>query len=43
MRTRADEPGEHPKLEQLWQGPAEIICKVSANTYANKQVCQWVG
>ena len=31
-RALTDHLVEHRNLEQLWQGPAEIMCKVSTNT-----------
>ena len=33
VRNRTDQPGLHPKLDGIWQDPAEILCKVSTNTY----------
>ena len=33
VRNRTDQPRLHPKLERIWQGPAEILRKVSTNTY----------
>ena len=33
VRDRTDQPGGHPKLDRIWQGPAEILRKVSTNTY----------
>ena len=33
VRNRTFEPGLHPKLDRRWQGPAEILRKVSTNTY----------
>ena len=32
-RNRTDQPGLHPKLDRIWQGPAEILRQVSMNTY----------
>ena len=33
VRNSNDQPGLHPKLGRIWQGPSEILCKVSTNTY----------
>ena len=33
VQNRTDQPGLHPKLDRIWQGPAEILRKVSTNTY----------
>ena len=33
VRNRTDQPGLHPKLDKIWQGRAEILRKVSTNTY----------
>ena len=33
VRNRTDQPGLHPKLDRIWHGPAEILRKVSTNTY----------
>ena len=33
VRNRTDQPGLHPKLDRIWQGPTEILRKVSTNTY----------
>ena len=34
VQNRTDQPGLHPKLDRIWQVPAEILCKVSTNTYS---------
>ena len=33
VQNRTNQPGLHPKLDRVWQGPAEILRKVSTNTY----------
>ena len=33
VRNRTIQPGLHPKLDRVWQDPAEILRKVSKNTY----------
>ena len=33
VRNRTDQPPLHPKLDRIWPGPAEILCKVSTNAY----------
>ena len=33
VRNRTDQPGLHPKLDRIWQGPADILRKGSTNTY----------
>ena len=33
VQNRADQPGPHPKLDRICQGPAETLCRVSTNTY----------
>ena len=33
VQNRTDQSGLHPKLDRIWQGPAEILRKVSTNTY----------
>ena len=33
MRNEIDQPGLHPKLGRIWHAPAEILSKVSTNTY----------
>ena len=33
VQSRTNHPGLHPKLDRIWQGPAEILCKVSTNAY----------
>ena len=33
VQNRTDQPGVHPKLDRIWQGPAEILRKVSTKTY----------
>ena len=33
MRNRTNQPGLNPKLDRIWQGPAEILRKGSTNTY----------
>ena len=47
VRNTTDQLGPHPKLDRIWQGPAEILHKVSTNRYlANlngKQVILPVG
>ena len=47
VRNRTGEPGLHPKLDRIWQGPAEILRKVSTNTYLvnlnGKEVIMSVG
>ena len=32
VRKESDQPGLHPKLDRMWQGPAETLRKVSRNT-----------
>ena len=34
LRNRTNQPGLHLKLDRIWQGPAEILGKVSTNTYS---------
>ena len=33
VRNRTGQPGLHPKVDRIWQGPAESLRKVSTNTY----------
>ena len=33
VQNRTDQHGLHPKLDRIWQGPAEILRKVCTNTY----------
>ena len=33
VQNRTHQPGLHPKLDWIWQGPAEILRKVFTNTY----------
>ena len=33
MQKGNDQAGLHPKLDRIWQGPAETLSKVSTNTY----------
>ena len=33
VRNRTNQPVLHPKLERIWQGPADILSKASTNTY----------
>ena len=32
VRNRTDQPGLYPKLDRIWQGPADILRKASTNT-----------
>ena len=32
LQNRTDQPSLHPKLDRIWQGPAEILRRVSTNT-----------
>ena len=47
VQNRTNQPGLHPKLDKIWQGPAEILWKVSTNTYLvnlnSEEVALWVG
>ena len=47
VQNRTDQPGLHPKLDRIWQGAPEILCKISTNTYLvnlnRKEVILWVG
>ena len=48
VRNRTAQPGLHPKLDRLWQGLAEILLKVSRNTYlvnlnGKEVLCRWEG
>ena len=33
VQHMTDGPRLHPKLDRIWQGPADILCKGSENTY----------
>jgi transposase InsO family protein len=33
VRNRTDQPGLHPKLDRIWQGPAEILRQISPSTF----------
>ena len=47
VRDRTNQHGLHPKLDRLWQGPAQILRKAFRNTYLvrlnRKGVILWVG